>query len=170
MPEILGENYPYYFKTKEQFFNLLNLVEGNKINVSLLDHDAVFKKNLIDAMESNIHVMKQEPKATREWLFLLLKNAFGEKTGYKQNLLKQTHPDLFASNSWERVRCWCMEQGVLDDPNSQFTRLWIPDEARTNIEKLIDGMDFSELEKNLLQAKSVVEEDVRKKSNQFFGE
>jgi len=139
MPEILGEGYPLYFKNKETFLMQLKTVEDDDVRAMLSqwplpNHDERFQVNLLNAMRENIHVMKQEPKATREWLYHILK--LGEE-GYKRHLLANTHPDLFASNSWERVRCWCMEQGVLDDPNSKYTRLWVPPSALKKVKELI---------------------------------
>jgi hypothetical protein len=109
----------------------------------LPDHDATFKKNLLTAMVNNIHVMKEEPKATREWVNHILN--LGDNA-YKMHLLYNSHPNLFASNSWERIRCWCMNQGALDDPNSKYTRLWFPDESVAR--KLIEGMKFEPTKKD----------------------
>ena len=172
MPEILGSgnSYPFYFKTREEFNQQLShelpamyASTEPMWHWSLPNHDATFEKNLIDAMVENIHVMKEEPKATREWLYHILK-LNGE--GYKRHLLANTHPNLFASNSWERVRCWCLEQGVLDDPNSKYTRLWVPDDKIDDVQKLIDEGGIKDLP-TVRDADFIVE--TRKKFTEFFG-
>jgi len=164
MPEILGDSYNLYFKTKQEFAELVSatLVKGGPFK--LPDHDAVFKENVLNAMMENIHVMKEEPKATREWLYHILKL---DGQGYKRHLLANTHPNLFASNSWERVRCWCMEHGVLDDPNSKYTRLWVPDSAKERVEKLIEEGGVKSDLPTVRDPDFIVE--TQKKFQQFFG-
>jgi hypothetical protein len=165
MPEILGDKYPFYFKTKDEFLKELERAEGwfeAGFQWPLPDHDHQFEKNLIGSMIANIHVMKEEPKATREWLYHILR--LGDE-GYKRHLLANTHPNLFASNSWERVRCWCMNQGVLDDPNSKYTRLWVPKDKLKHVQDLIDDAGIQDLP-TVRDPDFIVE--TRKKFTEFF--
>ena len=37
-----------------------------------------------------------------------------------------------------KIRLWCLSKGVLDNPTKEFTKLWIPDEKRDEIQKLVD--------------------------------
>jgi len=167
MPEIIGKDYPLYFKTKDEFNKQLDFIDDDvRLLMSqwiLPNHDKVFEENVLQAMKDNIHVMKEEPKATRSWLYHILKLG-GD--GYKRHLLANTHPNLFASNSWERVRCWCMEQGVLDDPNSKYTRLWVPDDAKKHIQDLIDEYGIQDLP-TVRDPDFIIE--TQKKFQEFFG-
>ena len=133
----MSSRYPYYFTDKKSFSIALQSID--RVEWSMPDHDVVFKRNLITDMIDNIHVMKQEPKASRDWVHHTLKLG---NNAYKKHLLYNTHPNLFASNSWERIRCWLMNNGALDDPNSQYTRMWFPNPE--DAKKLIEGMQFEE--------------------------
>jgi hypothetical protein len=140
MDWILGTGYLWYFSNQGEFDAKLNSLSTIPSLVwKLPNHDERFKKNLFEAMIENIHVMKQEPKGSREWVKHILE--LGD-SAYKRHLLFNTHPKLHAGNSWERLRSWCMNNGAVDDPKSKYTRLWFPkeDEAR----KLIDGLDLPE--------------------------
>lgn len=132
-----GGRYPHFFTDKKSFIE--HLVLAGKSNWEIPDHDRTFKENLIKDMIANIHVMKQEPNASRDWVHHTLQLG---KNAYKKHLLRNTHPDLFASNSWERIRCWMMNNGALDDPNSMYTRMWFPNE--NDAEELVEGMEFPE--------------------------
>ena len=60
--------------------------------------------------------------------------------GYKRNILYNSHPDLYKSNSWEGIRQWCMARGVRDTPTSKYTKLWIPEENKDSVREIIqDG-------------------------------
>ena len=67
-----------------------------------------------------------------EWMYHI-----SQDNGYKKNLLYNTHPNLYLSNSWEKIRLWCLKNGVNDDPISKYTKLSIPDDKREDVEKLI---------------------------------
>jgi hypothetical protein len=141
---ILGNDYPLYFETKEEFEKLLNNLPS-KFDWSLPPHDETFKNNLINAMLETLKVTKiQQSKYNEQWVYHILKD-----NGYKQNILYNTHPDLYSSNVWEGLRLYCMNLGIKDDPTSLYTRLFIPDdELRKKLEQLIDGKDFGDSKKD----------------------
>ena len=94
-------------------------------------------------MIESLPTVKREPGSGKEWLWHILKC-----NSYKKNLLFNSHPNLFASNVWEILRLWVMQQGVQDDPNSTFTKLSVPDDMREELEKMVDGLDFGETREN----------------------
>ncbi len=53
---------------------------------------------------------------------------------------------LYLSNTWEKIRLWCLEHGAKDDPTSKYTRLFVPDENREQMEKIVkdSGQTFTE--------------------------
>ena len=109
---------------------------GQTFDWTLPEHDKQFEKNLISDLTDALDSKKKQVKNTKsgiEWLYHILQG-----NGYKKNLLHNSHPNLFLSNSWEKIRLWCLSKGVLDNPTKEFTKLWIPDEKRDEIQKLVD--------------------------------
>ena len=54
MTEILGEDYPYFFKTKDEFLDLLKQVESDNsksFEWEIPNYDEIFEMNLISSME-----------------------------------------------------------------------------------------------------------------------
>jgi hypothetical protein len=135
---VLGENYPLYFSSKEEFHALLNKIPENKsIDWELPPHDQNFKDNLvndlIDALENSKKKKTTKTKYGVEWLYHILQG-----NGYKKNLLHNSHPDLHKSNAWEGIRQWCLDRGVKDTPDEIYTKLWIPEENKEAVQKIID--------------------------------
>lgn len=137
-PVIGDENYPYYFTDKKQFLEKLPQVSDD-FTWELPDHDKVFRETLIKDMIDSLPKVKREPSAGREWLYHILKG-----NGYKKNLLFNSHTHLFASNVWEGLRLWCLQQGIQDDPHSTFTKLSIPEDKVEDIKKIVGDLDFGE--------------------------
>lgn len=141
---ILGDNYPLYFKTKEDFQKSLKMIPSD-FEWSLPPHNETFKNNLHKAMLTaieNTHI--QQSKYNKPWLYHILQD-----NGYKKNILYNTHPDLPLSNVMEGLRLYCMDFGVHDDPTSKYTRLFIPNEQiKEKIIKELDGETFGESKKD----------------------
>jgi len=141
---VLGEDYPFFFNDKKSFLELLDNTPRH-YGWDLPKHDETFKENLIgdliEACNSKKKRTVRTPSAGMEWLNLILQG-----NGFKKNLLHNSHPNLYLSNTWEKIRLWCMSKGVKDDPNYQFTKLFIPDDKRDEIQKLVDdsGETFGE--------------------------
>ena len=137
---ILGEDYPMYFKTKEEFQTAVGNVPA-KFDWTLPPHNENFKKNLEDAMRDSLndtHI--QQSKYNKQWLYHI---SLGNE--YKTNILHNTHPDLPLSNVMEGLRLYCMDFGIKDDPTSKYTRLFVPDDTiRQKIETELNGETFGE--------------------------
>ena len=137
MRDVLGSEYPFYFKTKDEFQKLLqNLPE--KFEYSFRDFKKEFKENLHVALLKSRNVTKfhdTEGIYGRPWLYFM-----SQGLTYKKDMLYQTHQSLIdsqGSNSWETIRRWVMQYGIKDDPTSMFTKLHIPDDA-TQAHKLLE--------------------------------
>ncbi len=145
---VLGKDYPLYFTDKKSFLELLDNTPKN-FNWDLPEHDATFKDNLvgdlIEACESNKKRTVRVPSAGIEWLYHILQG-----NGYKKNLLYNSHPNLYLSNTWEKIRLWCLSNGAKDDPTSKHTKLFVPDENREQMEKMVkdSGQTFTESKRN----------------------
>jgi hypothetical protein len=137
---ILGDDYPLYFKTKDEFHRALGNIPP-EFTWKLPPHNDIFRQNLYDAMEttlSNTHI--QQSKYNKAWLYHILQG-----NEYKRNILYNTHPDLPLSNVMEGLRLYCMDFGVQDDPTSKYTRLFIPnDEIHQKIITELNGESFGE--------------------------
>ena len=116
---------------------IYKIPEGKEVNWELPPHDETFEKNLVGDL---IHCLdnSKKKKTTRtkygvEWLYHILQG-----NGYKKNLLYNSHRKLYKSNAWEGIRQWVLDRGVKDTPTSDDTLLWIPDENKEAIQKIID--------------------------------
>jgi hypothetical protein len=152
MPHVIGKNYPYYFKTKGEFYDVLKKLEDERKDFKwkLPKHDEIFKETLITDMEKYLPDVSREPKWGREWLYHMLNN----KLYHKKHLLYNTHHDvssdikewspankgLFLSNSWEKIRLWTLGNGAYDNPECKFTELHVRPEKEKDVKKLIEGL------------------------------
>jgi hypothetical protein len=141
---VLGKDYPLYFTDKKSFLELLDNTP-TELEWELPEHDKIFKDNLINDLIEGCESKKKRtvktPSAGIEWLYHILKD-----NGFKKNLLFNSHPNLYLSNVWEKIRLWCLSKGIKDNPNYQFTKLFVPDDKREDIQKFVDDSDetFSE--------------------------
>ena len=137
MREVLGHEYPFYFKTKDEFQTMMQSLP-ERFEYPLRDYKKDFKENLHVSLLKSRNVTKEnktEGMYGRLWLYFM-----SEGLTYKKDMLFQTHRDLIdsqGSNSWETIRRWVMQHGVKDDPTSMFTKLHIPDDA-TEAHKLLE--------------------------------
>ena len=158
MRDVLGSEYPFYFKSKEEFQKKIqNLPE--KFEYELKDFKSEFQTNLMSAMlESRNHTKfhDQEGMFGGPWLYFM-----SQGLTYKKDFLYQTHPSLVdgqGSNSWETIRRWVKQWGVKDDPNSPFTKLSIPDDAVEAHRRLNDYINNDTHEVPVSQFKDGVKE------------
>lgn len=141
---IMGDKYPLYFKTKEQFQSLLkNLPDTSTWQMP--EHDNIFRKNLEQAMQDSIDATGvPDSKYNKEWLYHILNG-----NEFKTNILYNTHPDLPLSNVMEGLRLFCMKFGVKDDPKSKYTRLFVPnDTIRKKIVQELNGETYGEIQRD----------------------
>ena len=152
MTEILGEDYPFFFKTKEEFLDLLDKVgeyENKDFNWNLPDFDAIFKNNLITSMEECIVGDLNAPKDATRWMYCILN---GYK--YKEEISKQVQPNMGLNSVWQYIRRWLLVNGVVDDPTCEITKYSIPAEMVDELKKLTDGLDF-QLKPNVVKEKTI---------------
>jgi hypothetical protein len=145
MDEVVGEGYPLYFKSKDEFLRKLRAIPDDfSYEWVLPPHEENFRNNLYENMIKSIETYeakrKQEPHSQdgtrlygREWLWHILND-----NGYKKNILYNTHRDLHLSNSWEHLRKWVLMMGAVDDPNDVDSRLTIPEDKVEEIKKLLN--------------------------------
>lgn len=143
---VLGDGYPYYFKKKDEFEKLLS--EADKIKKTfdwkLPNHDKVWKDNIINDLTEQMPQVQREPRNALEWLWHI-KNG---DIHHKKHLLYNTHPDLFLSNSWERIRLFCLQNGCYDDPHSKYTKLHMRPGFEKHIDELTKDLNITQSLKN----------------------
>lgn len=141
---ILGEDYPLYFKSKEDFYKMLESIPES-FSWGVPNHNQTFKNNLHNAMITSVRDTRiQQSKYNKAWLYHILQG-----NEYKRNILYNTHPDLPLSNVMEGLRIYCMDFGVQDDHESEYTRLFIPDEQiKEKIIAELNGESFGESKKD----------------------
>ncbi len=140
MREVLGDDYPFFFKTKDEFLNLLNVVEKNnnkKFNWDLPNHSENFKNNLIQSMEDCLKTDINCPKDAKSWIYTIL-NGYH----YKKDITNQVQPNLMTNSVWQYIRRWLLANGVQDDPNCQFTKYSIPDDEIEKFKQLTQSVDL----------------------------
>ena len=140
MTKVLGEDYPFFFKTKEEFLNLLKVVEknaGKEFKWELPDHENNFKNNLISSMEECLLTDINCPKDTMNWIYCVL-NGYE----FKKDITNQVQPNLMTNSVWQYIRRWLLANGVQDDPNFQFTKYSIPDDEIEKFKQLTQSVDL----------------------------
>jgi hypothetical protein len=152
MTEILGDDYPFFFKTKEEFLGLLDKVEDYKdkdFKWDIPDYDEIFKNNLISSMEECIVGDLNSPKDATRWIHCIL-------NGYqhKQEITNQVQPNMGLNSVWQYIRRWLLVNGVVDDPNCEITKYSIPDDCVDKLKSLTDGLDF-QLKPNTTKQKTI---------------
>ena len=154
---VLGKDYPLYFTDKKSFLELLNNTPTELV-WELPEHDKIFKDNLINDLIEGCESKKKRtvktPSAGIEWLYHILKD-----NGFKKNLLFNSHPNLYLSNVWEKIRLWCLSKGIKDNPNYQFTRLFVPDDKREDIQKFVDDSDETFIESKVDPNFKIIDEE-----------
>ncbi len=148
MREVLGDNYPLYFKTKGEFQQKLQNLPDN-FSHDIPKHDAVFRDNLVQARIQSWNLTKKNKEGSfcKPWLYFILNGL-----EYKKDFLFQTHRKMVdgqGGNSWETIRRWCLQFGLKDDPTSRHTRLFIPDDTiKEKMIKHLEGFDSSKTRKD----------------------
>ena len=141
MTEILGENYPFFFKTKAEFLDLLDIVsdyEYKDFKWDTPNYDSIFRNNLISKMEDCIRTDLKSPKDALKWMYCIL-NGYE----FKQDITNQVQRNMGLNSVWQYIRRYLLVNGVQDDPNCEFTRYSISEDSLEVIQDLTKNIDFS---------------------------
>ena len=123
--KIVGDNYPYLFKTKEEFQEKLKLIskENKDFSWKLPDFNSIFKGNLVNRMEELITAeRKHTPKDGYNWLYCVMN---GYKT--KAEITEQVQPNMGLNGVWQYIRRWMIYKGVKDNIESPYPSYFIPE-------------------------------------------
>ena len=149
MREVLDDDYPLFFRTKEEFQRMIQTVP-KKFSHQIPNHSEVFRNEIETALEVSWNSTKinKGGKYCKSWLYFVLNGL-----EYKKDFINQTHRKMVdgkGGNSWENIRRWCLQFGLKDDPTSRHTRLFLPDDTiRTKVEEHLKGFDGSKYKMDL---------------------
>jgi len=156
MNDVLGSDYPNYFETQEEFLKLLEQTPTNS-KWTLPDHDAVFKKNLLDAMLECVQPKGDTPKDAPAWLWYILKGFH-----FKNDITNQVQENLQLNSVWQYIRRWLMQNGVTDNPNSPYTSYSIIPAKEAELKEMVKDLQLH------IKAKTNKETVVNRKNHGFW--
>ena len=129
MKKVVGDNYPYTFKTKEEFQNLIRKIP-EKSSWKLDNFELTFRENLRNTMQEIIAKARPKlPQDAMNWLYCILNGVT-----QKSHITEQVQPHLAANSTWQYIRRWLLSKGVRDNPKTPYTNY---DLSRSNIDQVL---------------------------------
>jgi hypothetical protein len=115
--KVVGDNYPFYFKTKEEFQSLLRKIDTVKnFEWKLTDYNLIFENNLVNSMKNIMSKPRKHiPKDALNWLYCILNGI-----NYKHDIAKQIQPNIQLNSVWQYIRRYLLEIGIEDNINSPY--------------------------------------------------
>ena len=161
MADILGKDsvnggYPFYFETQEEFLKLLEKLPRT-ISWPLDDHDAVFKKNLLGAMEECVSYEGDTPKDALTWAWYILNGLH-----YKNDITNQIQSTIQLNSVWQYIRRWLMNNGFTDNPNSPYTSYSVIPDKEAALKELVKDLKLR------INAKTNKQTIITKKNHGFW--
>lgn len=130
--QVLGENYPYYFNDKDRFRFLLDKIGGlEDIKARVLEHDEIFKGELLEGMNKLWRETKGIPKQAHAWMEQI-KNGLSEK----KQIANKVNPDLRLSGSNHYIRRFMLHNGIADDITEPYTTYYLEGTERVKKQTL----------------------------------
>lgn len=140
--EVVGKDYPFFFKSKEEFLDKLKTLPEH-FNWKLQNFEQIFEDNLHRAMKKVFSKKINDSKYGRKWIKLILAG-YGTKRAIIENSGRHfvTHKKAMSENSsWQWTRRWLLQQGVKDNPNSIEPSYFIKDGERDKFEKMVKDLE-----------------------------
>lgn len=134
MNHILAPDFPFYFETKEEYETKLARVPRH-ISWPLDDHDAVFKQNLLTAMEVCVSQEGDTPKDALTWAWYILNGLH-----YKNDITNQIQSTIQLNSVWQYIRRWLMNNGFTDNPNSMYTSYGVIPDKEAKLKDMVKDL------------------------------
>jgi len=132
LERILGVDYPFFFKTKDEFEQLVKTVPP-MFKWKLADFETQFKQNLHNAMNETFYSKTiQDTKYGNDWIYYILNGI-----GYKKDIISQTSDVMSENSAWQWTRRWLLQHGVKDNPDSRFTNYFIQEKDKDKFGEMI---------------------------------
>lgn len=128
MRKVVGDDYPLFFKTKEDFqYKLKNL--PTEFEWELPKYDEEFKENLLTEIDSILSKdRKHIPKDAHNWLYCI-ENGIN----FKNDIIEQVQPNIQLNSVWQYIRRYLLEIGVKDNYKSPYVSYSIPDKLKKDL-------------------------------------
>ena len=158
MRKVVGDNYPLFFKTKDEFQTQVKKLKSMENFVwKVENHDRKFYDDLLYSMMT---IMAKErthiPKDAMNWLYCILNGI-----NYKHEIAKQVQPNIQLNSVWQYIRRYLLEIGVNDNVNSPYVNYSIPDEIRDKVTDMVKDVKLE------LTPTTIKRKIVTKKHNWF---
>jgi hypothetical protein len=128
MRKVVGDDYPLFFKTKEEFQSKLKNLP-KEFKWELPNYDKQFEENLTTEI-SNIlsKERKHIPRDASKWLYCI-ENGIN----FKNDIIEQVQPNIKLNSVWQYIRRYLLEVGVKDNYESPYVSYSIPDELKKDL-------------------------------------
>jgi|TARA_B100001964_G_scaffold152040_1_gene167283 hypothetical protein len=137
--KVVGDNYPFYFKTKEEFQSLLRKIDTVKnFEWKLTDYNLIFENNLVNSMKNIMSKPRKHiPKDALNWLYCILNGI-----NYKHDIAKQIQPNIQLNSVWQYIRRYLLEIGIEDNINSPYVNYSVPENIKDTVESMVKDIDL----------------------------
>jgi hypothetical protein len=139
MRKVVGDNYPLFFKTKDEFQTQVRKLKSMENFVwKVENHDRRFYDDLLYSM---MKIMTKDrthiPKDAMNWLYCILNGI-----NYKHEIAKQVQPNIQLNSVWQYIRRYLLEVGVSDNINSPYVNYSIPDDIRDKVTDMVKDVEL----------------------------
>lgn len=125
--DVIGEDYPFYFKDKAEFKRKLKDLPDHIDHKShIMSHDEIFKSNLVDTMKEIWQDTKTEPKNAHKYINYIKKGITD-----KNSILGLVNTKMKTNGSNHFIRRHIMNHGISDDFTKPYTTYYIKGDERT---------------------------------------
>ena len=103
---MVGDNYPLFFKTKEDFQSKLkSLSSYERFEWKLPNYDEQFKENVLNSINEIMDKERKHiPKDAHNWLYCI-ENGIN----FKNDIIKQIQPNIQLNSVWQYIRRYLLE-------------------------------------------------------------
>ena len=128
MRKVVGDDYPLFFKTKEDFqYKLKNL--PTEFEWELPNYDKEFEENLTTEIDKILSKERKHiPKDAHNWLYCIQNDI-----NFKNDIIEQVQPNIQLNSVWQYIRRYLLEIGVKDNINSPYVSYSIPDNLKKDL-------------------------------------
>jgi hypothetical protein len=128
MRKVVGDDYPLFFKTKEDFQSKLKNLP-KEFKWELPNYDKEFEENLTTEI-SNIlsKERKHIPRDASKWLYCI-ENGIN----FKNDIIEQVQPHIKLNSVWQYIRRYLLEIGVKDNYESPYVSYSIPSNLKKDL-------------------------------------
>jgi len=140
MRKVVGDNYPLFFKTKEDFQSKLkSLSSYERFEWKLPNYDEQFKENVLNSINEIMDKERKHiPKDAHNWLYCI-ENGIN----FKNDIIKQVQPNIQLNSVWQYIRRYLLEIGVKDNYKSPYTSYSIPEKLKKDLTSLTKNVKLT---------------------------